>query len=179
MLSKGDLVKVVRDFLPFSLRLGEDGELSLALLEDAELVQGQGLRMRCSGQLRWAVLGVSVPITIKLASVLLSPSIETRAGRSTLVFAAQVSHLDIALVPGMVDEKIEDRVNAELVKADLAWDFSSTLSHTFALPASVVEPNEIGLRVQRGELVIGAEALSLKVSFEASVGRNAPKSAPR
>ena len=55
--------------------------------------------------------------------------------------------------------------------AELAWNFSKTLSHAFALP-SFLEPLEcFKLHVAWGEVKVTADALVLAISFHSEVTR--------
>jgi hypothetical protein len=53
-----------------------------------ELIAEKGIAIEASARLCWSVAGLTVPVTIRIARVLLMPSIETRDGRDALVFAA-------------------------------------------------------------------------------------------
>lgn len=171
VLSKEDLTQVVGDFLPTTIRLGEDGELHLEDPSDVKLVENDGLYIRCSGRVKWSLLGFTVPVTIKQLAVCISPFIEKRPNGDHLRFKVRIDDLDLALVPGILDTQIVSKVNAEIGKTPLAWNFTQTLSHTFQLPKALNAPRSLGLQVQWGEAKVTAEALVLVVSFKAEVGR--------
>ena len=66
-------------------------------------------------------------------------------------------------------------MNRALVKkhVELKWDFSTTLSHVFELPASLEQLRAIGLAVVWGEVRVTPETLGLAVSFRADMVRAA------
>jgi hypothetical protein len=82
ILSKDNVVSLVRDFLPLSIHLGEnldDGHyLELFESRDVSLIEGQGLRMSCGARIRWPILGIDLPVTVESVTLLLCPSFPSR-----------------------------------------------------------------------------------------------------
>jgi len=172
VLSKEDLTQVVGDFLPTTIRLGEDGELHLEDPSDVKLVENDGLYIRCHGRVKWAVLGLTVPVTVKGVAAILSPSILSTPEGDKLAFSVRIEDLDLALVPGILDDQIAGKLNAALAEAPLVWNFTETLSHVFNLPPALHAPQSIGLRVQWGKARVTEDALVLVVSFHADITRS-------
>lgn len=175
VLTQEDLVALVAQLTPVRIRLGDDGDLLIHEASEVTLVPGIGLRIVCSAKLHWPVLGVSLPVTLRSLTLLLTPMIAPRPKGNALVFKLHVEHADFAGIPTIVDERVTDRVNKALAedRAELVWDFAKTLSHAFALP-SLLEPlDSLGLTVALGEVRVTAAAMILAVSFHANVTRHA------
>jgi hypothetical protein len=173
ILSKEDLAKVVQDFTPVKIRLGEEGELSLYDASEVTLVPDSGLRIACKAELKWPLLGITLPVKLNSLIVLVTPVIEKRADGDALVFRLLVEHADLTMVPTVIDNQITDRVNRALAEKhiELSWKFSETLSHVFQLPAALENLASFGLKVAWGEVKVGADALVLAVSFHSEIRR--------
>jgi hypothetical protein len=179
-LTREDLQSLVSDLAPVTILLGHKGKLTLSDPCGLELVADRGLRFVCHAQGSWEVLGVSVPIVLKALAIRLEPSVATRPEGDALVFKLQIESADIAMVPGVIGERIVELVNGELDEkhAELAWGFRKTLSHVFSLPASLANLASIGLLATSGSLAITPQALVFTVAFETHVGRKCAVSPP-
>jgi hypothetical protein len=175
VLSKDDLRKVAAEFAPLTVRLGEEGELSLGVPSDVSLVPDKGLRIACGARLHWPLLGISVPITITLLTVIVRPVVEKQSDGDALVFHLELEHADFAMIPSALDTRVTERVNKELAAKhiELAWTFSHTLSHVFPLPAVLKTAASFGLEVAWGEVRVTTEALVFAISFKAVIRRRA------
>lgn len=175
ILSQADLVDLIAQLTPVTIRLTDDGELFIHEPSDLTLVAGTGLRFVCKAKLQWKVLGLGVPVTLNSLTVMILPAIAKRPDGDVLVFRLRIEHADLAGIPAMVDSHITDKVNAALAKdsAELVWRFVETLSHEFALPTSLAPVEAIELGVTYGEVNVTAEALTLAVSYRANITRHA------
>ena len=176
ILSEADLVALVAELIPVKILLGNEGNFSIDEATSVSLVADLGLRIVCKAKVHWPVLGVSVPITLHSLTGILVPSIVRRPSGDVLVFKLQIEQADLAGVPAMIDAKITDKLNHELAseKAELAWDFTKTLSHAFSLPRRLEPLDAFELHVAAGEVKITAEALVLSVAFRAKITRRVP-----
>lgn len=172
-LTREDLQSLVSDLAPATIRLGQKGKLTLSDPSGLELVANCGVRFVCQAQGSWEVLGVSVPIALKALSIRLEPTVEKRPEGDALVFKLHIESAEIAMVPGVIGERIVEIVNGELREkhGELAWSFGKTLSHVFRLPASLANLASIGLVTTSGTLKITTEALVFSVAFDTHVGR--------
>ena len=84
VITREELLEFAAEWLPLKLLLGDPANSERYLLltdpNSIELVPGAGLRIDCRAQIRWPVLGLSVPITAQRLIVLFSPRIEFRDG---------------------------------------------------------------------------------------------------
>ena len=165
-----DLTVLLGELLPATLRLGEDGELRLGEATGVSLVAGIGLRVVCGATLRWSVLGVHVPIKLASIIVIVRPEIVGRSEGRRLVFKVEIEHADVVGLPKVVDDGVTHLVNRELAAkhAELAWDYAATLSHVFALPASLEPHRELALTVVDASVRAAGGAVALAVRFEAA-----------
>ena len=122
-----DLAALLRELLPATIRLGKDGQLSLAKPTGVALVADVGLRVICAATLRWEVLGIDVPFAIPSLAVLARPELETFAEGRRLVFKIQIDHADVAGLPGLLDDGVTKLVNRELSAkhVELSWDYDA------------------------------------------------------
>jgi len=177
VLSPDDIADTLAQSLPLEIELGKGGAgerfVAVDTVDAVSFVPDEGVRIRCAGHLRWPVLGVGVPVRIHRLGVLVLPTVRTAEGHESLVFKLKIEDADIAWLPALADQSIADRVNRDLAAhdAELAWKFSRTLSHVFALPAAMRTAAAIGLQVTAGRVTITESLLGLTVEFRASVSR--------
>jgi hypothetical protein len=176
LVPQTEIEALVADLLPLKVLLGdEDDDRTLSLLEPSapEFLPGQGLRLGCRAEVRWSVLGVAVPITLRALSVVLSPRIAEREGGPALVFGLSIERADTAGLPARVDAKLVEKVNQALSarQVELAWGFGKTLSHTFALPAMLASLKSLNLTVGESSVEVLPHALRLSLELRAGVTR--------
>jgi hypothetical protein len=174
ILSNEDLTALVGQLAPLTIPLADQGHLEVTDPHDITLVAGVGLRLICKAKLRWPVLGIDVPITLKSVTVVLRPEIAKDESGESLVFKLEIEHADFAGIPTMLDTRITEKVNKELAAkhVELAWDFKKSLSHVFKLPESLQPIDAIALDVAWGEIKVTDKALVFAVSFHAAVTRS-------
>jgi hypothetical protein len=173
ILSKEDLSLLVGQFAPVTIRLGEDGELHIHDPSDITLVPNVGLRVVCKAHLRWGVLGIGVPMKVNSLVVVIRPAIATRDGVEALVFKLEIEHIDLALLPTGVDNRVTGLVNRELdaKHVELSWDYAATLNHTFALPDTLRPLEHLELTVRGAQVKTTDELMGLAIAFDADVRR--------
>jgi hypothetical protein len=182
ILAKDDLDKVIRDFCPLRIRLGDNGSVLLSEPRDLDLIPALGLRMSVTVEVEWPVLGLQIPVSVRSATLEVRPEILNTAGGNQLTFRLHLAELDISMVPESIDRTIVDRVNKELDAQHLAlsWRFTKTLSHLFELPDALASARAIDLCALGGWVKITSDALVLAVSFETRVvQRGARRNHPR
>jgi hypothetical protein len=171
ILTREDLAKALDDLCPLRILVGEDGSVIVSEPRAIELVPGVGLRVTANAEIHWPILGIAVPITVRSMTLDVRPLILKSEGGDKLAFRLQLDQVDISLLPSFLDQTVVDRVNQELEAKhiELAWNFSETLSHVFALPPSLASAGAIELKVAWGEAKTTLETLVLAISFHASV----------
>ena len=183
VLSPDDIADTLGQSLPLEIELGKSGAGERFVAVDAvnavSFVPNEGVRIQCAGHLRWPVLGVGVPVRIHRLGILVLPTVRTADDHESLVFKLKIEDADIAWLPALADQSIADRVNRDLAAhdAELAWNFSRTLSHVFALPAALRTAAAIGLYVTSGQVTITESLLGLTVQFRTSVNRRSSEGA--
>lgn len=166
IVTEADCVDFVRSMTPLEVELdGPNRVLVVSRPKRIELVPRKGLRLVTTGHVLWSVAGVHLPIKVRVASLLLTPTISKD---KRLSLQARVEKLDIKVLPDFVDASILHRVNELLAKYDdtLSWKFGDTLSHKFPLPKAVGSAEAIVLRTNWGKAKITASAIVLAVSFD-------------
>lgn len=170
IVSRDDFAALTDELLPLTIHLGEaESEHYVRLKGPAQvsLVQERGLRIKCSADVHWPVLGMEIPIHVESFTVLLTPSVPTDG--DALVVSMQVEDADVAWVPAILDARIVEAINAALHKksAELSWHFAETLSHRFGLPPFLQPLYGLDLTVAWGKVRTTNEAMVLAVSFQA------------
>ncbi|WP_394823344.1 hypothetical protein [Pendulispora albinea] len=192
ILSRDDLAAVVEQLVPVKIRFGtdsteseatngdDDDERYLVLHDPTEvtLIPDVGLRVVCKASVRWPVLRIRVPVSVKSLTAILSPEVQREDGHDALVFRLAIEHADLAGVPSVIDTRITDKINAALAEKRIAWNFAKTLSHTFGLPAVLEDVSGFELAVLGGQVKITADALALAVAFRPRVLRASSQAAP-
>ncbi len=168
ILTRDDLAAALERATPVRVDLQGKGWLEIDRPTEVDLVPERGLRAVTSARLSLEVLGVTVPVTIKSATVMLRPEIARRErdGRTheALRFALDVEQVDIAALPGVLDRGVAAVVNRMLHNEHVVWDYLQTLDFTIPLPQ--LEPaTSLELFAQWGEVRIGAEGFALALSF--------------
>jgi|HubBroStandDraft_1064217.scaffolds.fasta_scaffold32438_3 hypothetical protein len=160
--------------MPLTIRLGGDDHLTLDGPLVVALDPKTGVSVACVAKVRWSVLGLHVPVTVRSLAVRLVPVVQRdEKGIEALVFKLVLDGADIAAVPGIVVDKIAERVNEELAKhhIELAWNFHDLLDRVFALPSSIETVTAIGMRVTAAAVRITNGALSFAVRLDVAVKR--------
>lgn len=176
LLPQAEIEALVADLLPLKVLLGdEDDDRTLSLLDPStpEIVAGRGLRLGCRAEVRWSVLGIAVPITLRALTVVLSPRIAEREAGPALVFDLSIERADMAGLPARVDAHLVDKVNQALKarQVQLAWDIGKTLSHAFQLPAMLASLRSLNLAAGECSVEVLPQALRLSVELRAGVTR--------
>ena len=173
---RAEVQTLLSELLPLKVLLGDEEDDRTLLLRDAQevgFVPGYGLRASGKADVRWSVLGFTVPVHLRSLSLLLVPRIAEREGGAALVFQLSIEHADLAGVPAVVDAHLVDRVNQALNErqVELAWNFTRTLSHTFELPPLLESVRTFNLGVAGSAVVVRADALEFEVDLRAGFTR--------
>ena len=168
-----ELVRFISEWLPLKLLLGdlkkEDRYLLLSDPTAIELIPGQGLRVACRAQIRWPIMGLTVPITARELSVLLRPGIETPGGQPALVFGVQIERADLSAVPARLDTAITEALNRALAeRAKLKWEFGRMLSRSVPLPLILTTTDSIDLLCDHGVVQVSQEGFTFELAMRAS-----------
>jgi hypothetical protein len=183
VVTRDELLALIVGALPLAIHLDGDGgshTLALDALAELTFVPDVGVRFVCSGHLHWPVLGIDAPITLSSLRVLLTPEINPSPSGETLVFGLALEHVDIAGVPGILDDAISQSVNDRLAadRGELAWDFSTTLAQVVPLAGVLDPPHALTLGAAWGKVKITADALVLAISVHTALVRHDDASAP-
>lgn len=174
ILSGDDLRDLLTQVSPLTIEIGGPEQyIAFHDVERVTLVPDKGLRLTCKADLRWPVFGLTLPASVHALTALLCPVIEKTPDGDVLTFSVTLEKADFVYVPTIVDEKITDRINEEIVKHGIQgrWNFTETLTCTLPLPARLQPLEALRLAVAWGEVKITEEALVLAVSFHPTVHR--------
>ena len=175
VFSREDLQSLVADLLPLKILLGQgDHDIELADARDVSLVVDQGVRITCSAEVRWPLLGLELPIRLESVTAMLKPIVAHTEAGDTLLFTLGIEDLDVSLLPCVVDRSIAHKLNIDLARrsVELSWNFAATLSHAFELPSSLESVERLVLRVRWGKVRVTEEAMVMAVSFQPTVVRH-------
>lgn len=175
LLPRADLDALLSQLLPVKVSLGGD-DRSLVLRDPRAVtfIAGNGVSLACKADIRWSVLGLTVPIHLRELSVMLTPQIATRASGPALVFELAITHADLAGVPAVVDSHLVELVNQALAErnVELGWEFAKTLTHSFALPDVLANVRSFNLGVGESTVEVVPDGLVLHVELLTSVTRS-------
>jgi hypothetical protein len=176
ILTREDLQGIAEKFSPLEIRLGDGGSLLLVAPDEVTLIADHGVVVRCDATLHWPILGFDIPVSMRGLRVHVLPSVEELPDGATLVFRLQIDHTGVAMLPSFFDHALTARVNQELTekRVELAWNFVETLTHVFALPASLASAAGLSIKATAGRVKTTEIALGLAVDFEASVRPRPP-----
>lgn len=176
VITREELLAFAAQWLPLKVLLGDpdNDERFLQLTEPSriELVPAQGLRIACRAQIRWPVLGWSVPVTARQLTVLFKPTIEVHDDQPSLAFRLRIEQADLAAVPARFDTAIREAVNralAERVKP--AWKFGAMLSRSIPMPAVLATTQSIDLEVNHGEVEVNEQGFVFELALKAATTR--------
>lgn len=178
ILTARDCADFVASITPLSFDLGSpDRMLVIERPKDVEIVAQKGLRLRTAGHVVWTVAGLRVPISARIASLLLAPTIESKNGRDALALKVRVEKLDVNVLPDFIDETVLHRINDMLAKHDeaLVWRFTKTLSRYIRLPQRIESAEGVDLQAKWGQLKITEEGIALAISLHATAVKSGPK----
>lgn len=186
LLTSEDVTAALAEITPLRVALDEesvDRYLWLMPPSAVTFVPERGVRIVACARLQWDVIGVSVPLTIRVAEVLLRPFVEQIDGEDVLRFQAEIERLDLSHVPSLVEAPIIARLNAKLAEptAHVSWKFMETLDFEFKMPASVAPLQKLRLFARWGAVRIQEDGLTLAVAFgfEATRDKNSLHAPPR
>lgn len=173
IITKEDLVQAMGQLLPVKIYLYGDCEeanphrwLQLRSATAVALVPEEGLRVTCPAELSWTIAGMNPTVKLDELRVLLRPQVVEKHKGQALEFQIEVEEADFHSLPGFLDAPIVKAVNAALATKKLPWNFTDTLTRTVGL-GKMLEPIEaLQIDVLWGKHRIGAEALTLVVSFK-------------
>ena len=145
-LEETSVRQVLGDLLPVTIALDDEGGTGDRWLriEPARLVDfvaGEGLRVEVGGHLHWKTAGVSLPLTINSAHLLLRPAVVETEDGGRLVFHPSLESMDLKNIPGFLDSGIANLINKRLdgVGDKLSWAFAKTLRVTVPVSKDLAE----------------------------------------
>jgi hypothetical protein len=177
-LNRATIQKVIHEFAPVRIHLTPtDEDRSFLELEEPtliEMVPGRGVRVVCSGRVRYALGPIAVPLTMRRLSVLLVPEIvEGRTGQPALGFGIEIEDSDLELLPGLVEGAIAHRVNPALTPAEspLRFELADALTKSFKLPERLEPLDCFGIKMRQASIVVDDEGLSLSITLDLAISR--------
>lgn len=176
MVTREELLAFATGWLPLKLLLsGPVRDERYLLLDDPsslELVAERGLRIVCRAQVRWPVLGLTVPVTVRELSALLTPSVEESEGQLSLVFRVRIEHAEFSGLPARFEATLADALNLALSeRVKLSWHFGSMLTRSIAMPLTLATTRSLELAVRHGEVEVSANAFRFEIGLWAGTDR--------
>ena len=169
IVTLADLTALVREATPLRISLKENGRRWIELEPPSEvsLIRGRGAQVITSGHMQLD----AVAVRIKELKLMLTPSLLPPA---QLVFKLAVERLDVAYVPGVIEEALLPTVNAALapIAARLAWNFGKTLHASLRIPPRLEPLQRFELAVDSAKVDVDEERLQLTVDLSTSLTRS-------
>ncbi len=167
IFNREDIDRLLKQLTPVLVDLGSSGDhVELRDPQPVELVAGEGIRVTCAASLRWSILGIALPLTVRSATLMVRPEVVVGDdGRDRLAVGLMIEHVDFESIPTFVDDTITDKINAALreKKAALSWSFADWLNRTVELPAAFGPDRALTLEVAWAKIRVD-EALVLAIS---------------
>ncbi|HEX7602740.1 MAG TPA: hypothetical protein VF316_14085 [Polyangiaceae bacterium] len=169
-----DLAHAFERICPAHVRIDEDRWIDIARPTTLELIDGIGVRLITEARIRWTVIGIDVPITVKEAEIFLVPRLVEVDGHTVLELTPRLGDFDLKFVPHLVDEGIATRINEALVneRGAMQLDFAKMLDWMVPLPKALAPADSVHLQAKWAEFRIADDAITFAVSFGADVSRN-------
>jgi hypothetical protein len=171
IITAEDLKHALFELTPTRIQLDDDDPDRAFELDPPSEVYfraNEGATIRTSARLRWDVIGIKVPVTLRSVDLLLVPSIERDAeGNDVLALQARVEDLDLSALPGFLDDKLKDRINSALARPSsfVRWRFIRTLDFHFHLPESVQPSRDLRLSARWGATRVSEQGFVMAASF--------------
>jgi hypothetical protein len=171
IITADDLMHALAELTPTRIRLDDDDPDRAFELDPPTEVRfraNEGAVVRTSARLRWDVIGIKLPVTLRSVQVLLIPSIECDAqGNDLLVLQARIEEVDLTALPGFLDSALKDRINAALERPSsfVRWRFIRTLDFHFHLPQSVQPERDLHLAARWGATRVSEQGFVMAASF--------------
>lgn len=179
-----DLTHYLNELLPLKLQLDDGDEshgggrvLDLAAPRQVRMIPSVGVEFETSARIVcivWPVLGIHVPAVVRSVRAVFKPYVEDiEGGDSRLGFDLQIEHLDLTLVPGIVEGVIKDVLNADLTRPGRlpSWNFTRQMDFRFDVPKQLGFEGAFRLAAAWAELKITEDGFTLAMSFVAGVDR--------
>jgi hypothetical protein len=169
-LTTGDLRDLLYQLTPMAVSLDPNSpsrQLSIRPPREVELVDGFGLRVVADLQLKWDLIGVRLPVTLRRVSLLLTPRVELLEGQPALLFLPKLQEADLSAIPGILRDVILGRINDALARpeARIAWRFVETLDFRFPLPPQVLPAFQMRLYARAGDVQVEKDVLRLAIDW--------------
>src|SRR5579863_5857099 len=103
ILEREDLEKLVGDFCPLQIKIGEGGMVLLSDPRDVSVVPGIGLRTTVAPQIHWPILGIKVPVAVRAATLEVRPEIRQGPEGDALAFKLRLDDIDCSVFPAFVE----------------------------------------------------------------------------
>jgi hypothetical protein len=179
-LTTGDLQDALFQLTPMAVSLDPDTpsrQLSIKQPSKIALLDGLGLQVVTDLQLKWDLIGIRVPVTLRRVSMLLRPCVELVDSQPALLFVPQLQEADLSAIPGILRDVILARINDALARpeARIAWRFMETLDFRFPLPPLVLPAFEVRLFARSASVHVENGVLRLGIDW--SLTAEAPQPA--
>ena len=171
IITADDLMHALAELTPTRIQLDDEDPDRAFELEPPSEVRfraNEGAVITTSARLRWDVIGIKVPVSLRSVQVLLVPSVERDAdGNDLLVLQARIEDLDLTALPGFMDAKLKDRINQALERPSsfLRWRFIRTLDFHFHLPEKVQPARDLRLSARWGATKVSDQGFVMAASF--------------
>lgn len=171
IITADDLMHALAELTPTRIQLDDEGPDRAFELDPPTEVRfrpNEGALIKTSARLRWDVIGIKLPVALRSVDVLLTPSVERDAdGNDLLVLQARIEDLDLTALPGFLDGKLKDRINAALERPSsfVRWRFVRTLDFHFQLPDKVQPVRDLRLSARWGATRVSEQGFVMAASF--------------
>lgn len=184
-LGETALRQLLAELLPITILLDEGEGLNgrWVTIGPARHLQfriDEGIRLITSGELRWTVGPVPVPLRVQSLALMLRPVVVGTGAEGRVLFRPVIQTADLQNVPALLDRGVVGLVNRALEARSerLAWDFGRALALRFVLPDALVPLETAAVGVEEARLRVRANAIELTISLTMHISRLAGAQAP-
>ncbi len=172
-LTRADVEEFVHRIAPIRIHMTPTDEdthwLELDAPKVVQFVPERGLRVECTGRIRYSVASVPFRFAIRSLHVLLCPVVvDTR-----VYFHLEIEKSDLQHIPDVIDDGIMQLINRALTprRTRMVWDFGRTLSAALPLPVRLEPLDQLSVGVRQGDVVIGREEIRFRVALTTEIVR--------
>jgi hypothetical protein len=181
-ITRAEVIALLGQVAPIRIHLTETDEdrrwIEFEPPSSVEFVAGQGVRITAHGRLRYELLGVRIPGTIRSVQLLLCPKLDTDdEGRRTLAFDIEIEDGDLSGVPGFIDGAIVQKVNAATTPrtTGMVWHFGRTFNFRAGMPSRLEPLDAFLAEVENATVQVDEGHVRLRIQLAASFTRSKPR----
>jgi hypothetical protein len=172
-VTAGEAKDILDSLLPFTIRLddqlGAERFVVLESVSEITMVEGRGLRVRCTGNVQWSRPIGAVKMQVKVAQALLVPTVVQDGTVSVLRLSVEIEALDFEWIPDLVDAKIAQIIEKKLAARPLEWRIGERFKKSISLPDAIEPVRTVDVGARDPSCTVTEDEMTFVVHILASV----------